>query len=272
MQDEASMDRGLLYNSKKGRLVDEIFQSLLTILLTEEVAEETEDLKTHVGNRSTHTRGGKLAIRSLYPFNHNWSTTDIFIYHHESLGTYATRLDLMNDATWLEILRQTITEGESLNLPTIWSDMAGCQEVLTNMLEYESEISDTKVFSSKMDGDAYEDLETRISCPLDMRTIESRINSGWYTADKSGVERKSTSMDVDGNTGDTQKTDTIVKDEKQVYDKDETHSNSEEKGGKKVTNTKGGGPAAFAEDMRTVFNNYLQLEEKTQLYIMQRRR
>ena len=73
MQDEASMDRGLLYNSKKGRLVDEIFQSLLTILLTEEVAEETEDLKTHVGNRSTHTRGGKLAIHSLYSFNHNCS-------------------------------------------------------------------------------------------------------------------------------------------------------------------------------------------------------
>ena len=171
----------------------------------------------------------------------------------------------MNDAL-AEILRQTITEGESLNLPTIWSDMAGCQEVLTNMLEYESEISDTKVFSSKMDGDVYEDLETRISCPLDMRTIESRINSGWYTDDKSGVERKSTSMDVDGNTGDTQKADTIVKDENQVYDKDETHSNSEKKGGNKVTNTKGGGPVAFAEDMRTVFNN-IAIEEKTQLYI-----
>lgn len=65
MQDEASMDRGLLYNSKKGRLVDEVFQSLLTILLNEEVAEETEDLKTNVGNRSTHTRGGKLARHSL---------------------------------------------------------------------------------------------------------------------------------------------------------------------------------------------------------------
>ena len=110
MQDEASMDRGLLYNSKKGRLVDEIFQSLLTILLTEEVAEETEDLKAYVGNRSTHTRGGKLPIHSLYSFHHNCSQTDIFIYRRESLGTYATRLDLMNDATWLEILRQTITE------------------------------------------------------------------------------------------------------------------------------------------------------------------
>ena len=121
------------------------------------------------------------------------------------------------------------------------------------MLEYESEISDTKVFSSKMDGDVYEDLETRISCPLDMRTIESRINSGWYTADKCEVERKSTSMGVGGNTGDIQKADTIVKDENQDSDKDTAHNNSEKKGGEEVTSTKGGGPAAFAEDMRNSF-------------------
>ena len=168
----------------------------------------------------------------------------------------------MNDATWLEILRQTITEGESLNLPTIWSDMAGCQEVLTNMLEYESEISDTKVFSSKMDGDVYEDLETRISNPLDMRTIESRINSGWYTTDQTTVESKSTIEDIGVNTGGAQEADTIVKDENQGSGKVEIHSNSENKEGEKARNTKGGGPAAFAEDMRTVFNNYLKLEEK----------
>ena len=58
MQDETSMDRGLLHNSKKG-LGRRNFSKFVDNTLTEEVAEETEDLKT-TGNRSTHTRGGKL--------------------------------------------------------------------------------------------------------------------------------------------------------------------------------------------------------------------
>ena len=197
------------------RLITDLFQSLLTVLLSEEVEQEVDTLEelgySEVPNPQTHMRG----------------------------GVYATRLDLLNDCTWLEILRQTVTEGESLNLPTVWSAMSGCQEVLQNMLDHEEEITDGRFFSTPMDADVYEDFEVRVPNPLDLRQIESRLNSGWYTeAAGSTTALELPKLEVHG-------------------DKETPNAPTDEELGK------GGGPASFARDMRTIWANHMLVEEPT---------
>merc|ERR1711871_1516325 len=143
--------------------------------------------------------------------------------------------------------------------------MAGCHEVLTNMFEYEEEISENKSFSSKMEfHEEADDSESPegsrlISNPLDMRMIEGRLNAGYYTA--RGNDTMLSKNGKNNLSETTNNTTTVI-----VNETNNSKSNNEisdtSDGNTKDENTEGGGPLAFARDMRTIFNNFLKVEEK----------
>ena len=144
------------------------------------------------------------------------------------------------------------------------------------MFEFEEEIMDDKTFSSKIDSNAYVDLESRISNPADMRTILGCLNSGGIQNNDNQKDIHINAIQKQEDSDDKKENMMMIEDDGNDGDGEEEESEKngnedEDKDKKKAKNvninTKGGGPTAFAKDMRTVFNNYLHLEEKdTPLY------